>query len=142
MLNGVLSKMGVVNEDILEGKMEIEESNENHTQNPSSNESTTSNTYANNNLTPDEVVSNSNNTGQILDEEFNLKINVGDNILSEHIPQLKDGVLINNLISNVLTDSELHYHFYPMYVCNSFIEDEIINIKIIVTKFVRMNLNI
>ena len=66
----------VVNEDILEEKMEIDENNVNHTQNSSSNESTTPNTYANNNLTPDEVVSNSkNNTGQKLDEEINPKIN-------------------------------------------------------------------
>ena len=84
----------VVNEDSLVEKLEIEESHENHTQNPSSNESTTPNTYENNNLTLDEVVSNS-----------NPKINYDDNILSEHIPQRKDhSDLIKNLLSNVLTE--------------------------------------
>jgi hypothetical protein len=85
----------VVNEDSLVEKLEIEESNENHTQNPSSNESTTPKTYEDNNLTLEEVVSNSNNTDR--------KINYDDNILSEHLPQRKDhSDLIKNLLSNVL----------------------------------------
>ena len=87
----------VVNEDSLVEKLEIEESNENHTQNPSSNESTTPKTYEDNNLTLEEVVSNSNNTDR--------KINYDDNILSEHLPQRKDhSDLIKNLLSNVLTE--------------------------------------